>query len=125
MLPKPRTPEQEEEEERLRQEKEYSLLSLDPFNARGQSPGPSISFDPFNTRGRSPDPSINTLRRGASRAMYEILDKLLSHDPRGLAQAIDAHEQAVWTQYIQRIRRWVDDFEEAAAAENWVVDDLP
>ncbi len=109
VVPKPRTPEQEEEEERRHQEEMDRLLSVNPYGTRAQPLGPGIA----------------RLRSRAGVAMWRILDDLLSHDPRELAKATEAHEHAAWAQYIQRIRRWMDDFEEAAAADNWVVDDLP
>ncbi len=108
VVPKPRTPEQEKEEERRHQERMDRLL------------------DPYGTRAQPLDPGVTRLRSRAGVAMWRVLDDLLSHDPRELAKATAAHEHAAWAQYIQRVRRWMDDFEEeAAAADNWVVDDLP
>ncbi len=107
VLPEPKTPEQQEEEEQRRLDTLDKLRSFDPFNIRGQT-----------------NPGVAVMRKGASSAMYEILDKLLTQEPRALAASLDKHERAVWAQYLQRVRRWMEDFEDATAEHHgWVLDD--
>ncbi len=74
----------------------------------------------------STHPYVTVVRKSASHALLDVLDKLLTQEPRRLVAVLDKQEHALWSEYLLRMRRWMDEFEDAASEhDTWVLDDTP
>ncbi len=107
VLPSPKTREEEEQEEQRR----LDVISNPP--------------DPWSIHGSTPRAAAGVRRHG-SHALANVLDALLTQDPRKLAATLEPQEHTLWAEYLRRMRRWMEDFEDAASeGDKWVLDDLP